>query len=90
MCSSDLQAAAQAQAYARRGGDLAAFAGVAKCLVVRKQSDAHHYKYSTAVFEDLTLVSPEWRPQLLATSVYYLRGLSVPDDQPLQALRDLG
>jgi hypothetical protein len=84
------QAAAQAQAYARRGGDLAAFAGVAKGLVVRKQSDAHHYKYSTAVFEDLTLVSPEWRPQLLATSVYYLRGLSVPEDQPLQALRDLG
>ena len=58
--------------------------------MVRKQSDAHHYKYSTAVFEDLALVSPEWRPHLLATSVYYLRGLSVPDDQPLQALRDLG
>ena len=84
------RAAAQAQAFARQGGDLAAFAAVAKGLVVRKQSDAHHYKYSTAVFEDLNLVSPEWRPQLLATSVYYLRGLSVPDDQPLQALRDLG
>lgn len=84
------RAAAQAQAFARQGGDLGAFAALAKGLVVRKQSDAHHYKYSTAVFEDLNLVSPEWRPHLLATSVYYLRGLSVPDDQPLQALRDLG
>jgi len=84
------QAAAQAQAFAMQGGDLGAFAALAKGLVVRKQSDAHHYKYSTAVFEDLNLVSPEWRPHLLATSVYYLRGLSVPDDQPLQALRDLG
>lgn len=83
-------AAAQAYAYASRGGDLSAFASLAKGLVVRKQSDAHHYKYSTAVFEDLALVSPEWRPHLLATSVYYLRGLSVPDDQPLHALRDLG
>ena len=84
------QAAAQAHAFASRGGDLNAFGTLAKGLVVRKQSDAHHYKYSTAVFEDLALVSPEWRPHLLATSVYYLRGLSVPDDQPLQALRDLG
>jgi hypothetical protein len=84
------QASAQAHVYASRGGDLSAFAALAKGLVVRKQSDAHHYKYSTAVFEDLNLVSAEWRPHLLATSVYYLRGLSVPDDQPLQALRDLG
>lgn len=82
-------AAAQAQAYAVRGGDLAQFATLAKGLIVRKQSDAHHYKYATAIFEDLAHVSPEWRPQMLATSVYYLRGRQSPDDDMLQAVRDL-
>jgi hypothetical protein len=83
-------AAAQAQAYAARGGNLSGFVSMARRLVVRKQSDAHHYKYATAVFEDLGLVSPEWRPQILATSVYYLRGQNSADDSLVQAIHDLG
>jgi hypothetical protein len=55
------------------------FARAAYRLVVRKGTDAHDYKYPAAIFEDLNLVSPAWRPHMLATAVYYLRGSSLPD-----------
>ncbi|MCY2965120.1 MAG: hypothetical protein NT069_16050, partial [Planctomycetota bacterium] len=51
-------AAPLALAFAARGGDLSAFAGMARGLVLRKQSDAHHYKYTASIFEDLDVVSP--------------------------------
>ena len=37
-----------------------------------KGSDAHHYKFSSAVLEDFYHVSPEWRTRLLACSTQYL------------------
>jgi len=37
-----------------------------------KGSDAHHYKYSSAMLEDYAQVSPEWRGRFLAGSVLYL------------------
>jgi hypothetical protein len=60
------------------------FARAAYRLVVRKGTDAHDYKYPAAIFEDMSLVSPAWRPHMLATAVYYLRGSSLPDS-PLMA-----
>jgi hypothetical protein len=37
-----------------------------------KGTDAHHYKFSSAVLEDFFHVSPEWRSRLLACSSQYL------------------
>lgn len=76
-----------AQTYARRGGDASAYEALARALVLRKQSDAHHYKFTAAIFEDLDLVSAEWRPQMLATSVYYLKGSQMPDSPLLDQMR---
>lgn len=48
-------------------------------LIFRKASDAHDYKYAASIFEDLERVSPTWRPHLLATATYHLRGATHPD-----------
>jgi hypothetical protein len=37
-----------------------------------KGTDAHHYKFSSAVLEDFYQVSPDWRARLLASSTQYL------------------
>ena len=37
-------------------------------------TDAHHYKFSSAVLEDFFHVSPTWRNQLLACGTQYLPG----------------
>lgn len=39
-------------------------------------TDAHHYKFSSAVLEDFFHVSPAWRNQLLASGTQYLPGES--------------
>jgi hypothetical protein len=72
-------AAAHAAAFAKAHPNSTVYPRLARQLVFRKGTDAHHYKYAAAIFEDAQLVSPEWRPQMLATSVYYLRGLQEPD-----------
>jgi len=53
---------------------LDAFAGSARQLIARKATDAHHYKYGMAIFENLELVSPAYRPHMMATAPYYIRG----------------
>ena len=39
-----------------------------------KGTDAHHYKFSSAVLEDFEHVSPKWRNHFLALSMYNLKG----------------
>jgi hypothetical protein len=74
-------AAARAFALAKRHPEPEAYTKMARRLIFRKGTDAHHYKYAAAVFEDYDLVSPQWRPHMLATSVYYLRGSNDPDSK---------
>jgi hypothetical protein len=74
-------AAARAFALAQKHPQPDAYAKMARRLIFRKGTDAHHYKYAAAIFEDYGLVSPPWRPHLLATSVYYLRGSQDPDSK---------
>jgi hypothetical protein len=74
-------AAAKAFALAKKHPEPEAYNKMARRLVFRKGLDAHHYKYAAAVFEDFAVVSPEWRPHVLATSVYYLRGSRDPDSK---------
>jgi hypothetical protein len=77
-------AAARALAFAQRHPEAEEFSRAALRLIFRKGTDAHDYKYPAAVFEDYRLVSPTWRPQMLATAVYHLPGSTSPD-APLMA-----
>lgn len=72
-------AAARAFALAKKHPEPDAYMKMARRLIFRKGVDAHHYKYSAAIFEDFGQVSPQWRPHMLATSVYYIRGSKDPD-----------
>lgn len=53
-------------------------------MIVRKGTDAHDYKYPVAVMEDFRLVSPEWRPHMLATLVYHVPGITLPNSPVMQ------
>ncbi len=80
-------AAAHAYALAEQHPEPDTYFKLARRLVFRKGADAHRYKYAAAVFEDYGLVSPAWRPHMLATSVYYLNGSQDPDSKVItQAL----
>jgi hypothetical protein len=74
-------AAARAYALAEKHPEPETYFKLARRLVFRKGNDAHRYKYAAAIFEDYGLVSPVWRPQMLATSVYYLNGSEEPDSK---------
>jgi hypothetical protein len=42
--------------------------------VFMKMREHHQMKWAAAIYEDYNLVNAEYRPHLLATSMYYLRG----------------
>lgn len=90
-------AAAKARGLAERAAEsgrsdwLDDFASAARQHLVRKAGDAHDYKYAMAVFADLQRVSPLYRPQMLSTAAYYLKGSRQPDSPVVtQALEALG
>jgi hypothetical protein len=74
-------AAGRAFALAQQHPEPQTYFKLARRLVFRKGTDAHRYKYAAAVFEDYSVVSPDWRPHLLATSVYYLNGSQDADSK---------
>jgi hypothetical protein len=82
------RAAAQALAYAKAGGAPSHFFDAARHLIFTKGSDAHDYKFADSAFEDFKYASPDVRSQLLAASVYYLRGSREPDSPLLKRTRE--
>jgi hypothetical protein len=75
-------------AYGKQGFEFDDFASAARSLVFMKATDPHGYKYPAAVFEDYDYVSPQWRPHMLATSVYYLPQAGTPDSPLMKQARD--
>lgn len=74
------EAARLAFAYASRFPKTDEFLATSRRLVCAKATvDAHDYKYPIAMFEDLTLVSPTWRPHLIAATVHWLPSSRSPD-----------
>jgi len=59
----------------------------ARVLVFLKGTNAHDYKFSSAVLEDFYKVSPEWRNRYLATSVFNLRGSTESDNDLVKRTR---
>ena len=80
-------AAAAVMAYSRSGGNPEKFFDAARHLIFTKGTDAHDFKFAASAFEDFSYASPAIRPQLMAASVYYLRGASEPDSPLLQRTR---
>jgi hypothetical protein len=81
-------AAAKAISFARQHPEHGDLAQAAYSLIFRKGTDAHDYKYAAAIFEDYRLVSPAWRPQMLATAMYHLRGTSAADSPLMHRARE--
>ena len=65
------------------------FMNTARTLLCAKaSSDPHDLKYPAAAFEDAFLVSSEWRPYILASTVHALHGAKSPDSTVLQQVRN--
>ena len=59
----------------------------ARLLVILKGTNAHDYKYSSALLEDYYHVSPSWRKHCLAGGIFLLRGSSLNDNRLVQRTR---
>ena len=86
----DSKGAAQ-RAMGLAGNDQAvqSFRREAYRLILQKATDAHDFKYATAVFEDYGRVSPTFRPHQLATAVYHLKGKSMDDSPVMTRTREV-
>jgi len=73
--TNDAESAAQmAFSYDEKFDSSAPLIQAARHNVCMKLREHHQVKWPAAIFEDYALVSPEYRPHLLAASMYYLRG----------------
>ena len=75
-----MAAAGKVLAYLREHPEPKELIDAARVLVFLKGTNAHDYKFSSAVLEDFYHVSPEWRNRYLATSVFNLRGSTESDN----------
>jgi hypothetical protein len=74
-----INAARKVRQYLNDGGDVQGLMNAARRLIFLKGQNAHDYKFSAAVLEDYFNVSPAWRGQFLATSVFNLKGIGDRD-----------
>lgn len=82
-----LSAARKTLAYVREDPGAQAFHDTARRLLFLKGSNAHDYKFSSAVLEDFAHVSPRWRDRYLAASVFWLSGSGEPDNELVRRIR---
>jgi hypothetical protein len=82
-----LTAARKTLAYLKENPNPKPLIDAARRLVFLKGSDAHDYKFSSAVLEDYQNVSPHWRNRYLASSMFYLRGSGAADNKLVARIR---
>lgn len=80
-------AARKTLAFLANQGDAKAFIDAARLLVFFKGSNAHDYKFSSALLEDYAHLSPGWRDRYLASGIFNLRGNREPDNRLVQRTR---
>ena len=73
--------------YLKEGGDAKSVVDEARRLIFMKGLDAHDWKFSSAVLEDYSHLSPVWRDRFLAASVHYLKGSQAPDNRLVERVR---
>jgi len=82
-----MNAARKIRQYLNQSGSVQDLMNAARRLIFLKGSNAHDYKFSVAVLEDYFNVSPAWRDQFLATSVFYLKGSGDRDNSLVERTR---
>jgi hypothetical protein len=87
--SNPAAAARKAFRYAEKHPEPDGFQRAAQNLIFTKGRDVHDYKYAAAIFEDYRQVDPVWRPHMLATAVYNLRGSELPDSELMRRARNV-
>ena len=75
------KAAGKVLAYLGSHPDPTDFITAARVLIFLKGTNAHDYKFSSAVLEDYANISPDWRARYLASSVFNLRGSGAGDNK---------
>jgi hypothetical protein len=56
-------------------------------LIFLKGTDSHDYKFSSAVLEDYSFISPAWRDRFLAASLFWMKGTGAPDSGVVKRTR---
>jgi hypothetical protein len=82
-----MNAARKVRQYLKDGGNVQDLMNAARRLIFLKGDNAHDYKFSAAVLEDYFKVSPAWRAQFLASSVFNLRGSGDRDNALVERTR---
>ncbi len=75
-----MTAARKTLSYLSAGGSAQQLMAAARRLVFLKGTNSHDYKFSSAVIEDYSHVSPGLRNRFLASAMFYLRGSGAPDN----------
>ncbi|QEL17902.1 hypothetical protein [Limnoglobus roseus] len=76
------KAARMALGYANRNeGGAQELIDAGRSLVFLKGTDAHDYKFSSAVMEDYSHLAPRWRNRFLAASLFWLKGSAAADSK---------
>jgi hypothetical protein len=73
--------------YLQEGGSAKLLVEEARRLIFLKGVDAHDWKFSTAVLEDYSQLSPLWRDRFLAAGVHHLKGSQAPDNGLVDRVR---
>jgi hypothetical protein len=82
-----LAAARKTLSYLKANPEARAFHDTARRLLFLKGTNAHDYKFSSAVLEDFAHVSPAWRDRYLAASAFWLSGSGKPDNELVRRIR---
>jgi hypothetical protein len=86
--SQNREAAAQKTvSYLTKHSDARELIDMARLLIFFKGNNSHDYKFSSAVLEDWGAVSPVFRSQYLAASMFQLRGSRQPDNRLVERTR---
>ena len=80
-------AASQVLGFAKSGRSPSLYMDAARHLIFTKGTDSHDYKFAAAAFEEYLHAYTPGRPQLLAASVFHLRGAAEPDSPLLERTR---
>ena len=82
-----LAAARKTLGYVAAHGDPKALMDAARLLVFFKGNDSHDYKFSSALLEDFSRVSPEWRDRFLAAGMMNFKGNGGRDNPLVERTR---
>jgi hypothetical protein len=82
-----LTAARKVLGYLKANPSAKPISDAARRLIFLKGTNAHDYKFSSAVLEDYERLASPWRDRLLAASVFYFRGSGDKDNELVQRTR---